>query len=87
MNKIIGIIEPFQKQQQIYIYKDNVKVDAVESTIDSLTKDITDLIKKYNISEINLKGPNKFTKKFGNEIFEFTKLNNDEENTIEIKYI
>lgn len=62
MNKIIGIIEPFQKQQQLYIYKDNVKVEAITTTLDTIVNDISDLIKEYEIEEVDLKGPDKFSK-------------------------
>lgn len=86
MNKIIGIIEPFQKQQQLYIYKDNVKVEAITTTLDTIVNDISDLIKEYAIEEVDLKGPDKFSKKFGKEIKE-SMLSKYSNSSIEIKYI
>ena len=86
MNKIIGMIEPFQQKQQLYIYKDNMKVDAVETTMDTLVEDISGLIKQYEVTEVDLKGPEKFSKKFGDEIKESMLLHYSN-SPVEIKYI
>lgn len=86
MNKIIGMIEPFQQIQILYIYQDNIKVDAVKTTMDDLVEDIIPLIKKYDVTEIDFRGPKKFSKKFGDEI-KNSMLSRYNNSSIEIKYI
>ena len=86
MNKIIGIIEPFFILQQLYIYKDNIKVEAITTTLDTITNDVSNLIEEYEIEEVDLKGPEKFSKKFGKEI-EKSMLSKYNNSSIKIKYI
>ncbi len=86
MNKIITMIEPFQKNQAIYIYKDGVKIDAIESDLDNLTISLSNVIEEYQIDKIGFVGPEKFTRKYGKDLEEniTTKFTNK---NIEIEYM
>lgn len=84
--KIIGILQPFDTKQIIYVYEDNNKIDIVETTMSDFSISVLDLINKYDILDINLAGPKQYTKKIGNDIKEqeITKYNNSQ---ITIKYL
>lgn len=57
MKKIIGIVNPFELKQDLYVYEDNVKIDAVQPNLDQLSKAIFALVEQYDIQEIAIKGP------------------------------
>ena len=84
--KIIGMLQPFDTKQIIYVYEGNNKIDVAEATIDNFATVVSSLANKYDILDINLAGPKQYTKKIGNDIKEqeITKYNNSQ---ITIKYL
>ena len=85
--KIIGMIQPFEIKQLIYVYEDNNKIDVVEATIDDFATVVSNLANQYGISDINLTGgPKQYTKRIGDKIKE-EGLTNYSNNQIEIKYL
>ena len=85
--KIIGMLQPFDTKQIIYVYEDNNKIDVVEATIDNFATVVSNLANKYGISDINLTGgPKQYIKKIGDQIKE-EGLTNYSNNQIEIKYL
>ena len=57
MKKIIGIINPFEFKQNLYVCEDNLKIDAIQPTLDQLKETIFALADKYEVEEIAIKGP------------------------------
>lgn len=68
MKKIIGIVNPFELKQDLYVYEDNVKIDAVQSNLDQLPKTIFALAERYDIQEIAIKGPRTYVNGLKNSI-------------------
>ena len=60
MKKIISIIQPFAFAQQIYVYEDGNKLDAATVGLDKLEYVILTIAEKFEITDIDLKGPSKF---------------------------
>lgn len=60
MKKIIGIIQPFVATQQIYVYEDGNKLDAATVGLDKLEYVILAVAERFEITDIDLKGPSKF---------------------------
>lgn len=70
MKKIIGVFNPFIVKQDFYLYEDGNKLDNVSYPIQGLTTKILEYAKENEVSEINLSGPNFYTKKFAKELQE-----------------
>ena len=80
MKKIIGIIRPFDVKQILYVYQDGNKLDNIQPTIDSIPEQVIQLAYKYEISQIDLSGPKRFTENIIKKIKqrEMTKYNKNE---------
>jgi hypothetical protein len=83
MVRLIGIINPFDAQQNMFVYEDSNKIDAETFEIDKINEIIFKLTKKYDTKEVSLAGSKQYLrgliKRFKEA--EFTKYN---ENTIQI---
>lgn len=85
MNKIVGVLRPFDVQQTFYVYEDGNVLEEARSTVDDIPALLFTLIQKYGVTEVTLSGPKQYSKgvaKAFNKATEtkFTK-------PIEIKYI
>lgn len=60
MKKIISIIQPFAFAQQVYVYEDGNKLDAATVGLDKLEYVILAIAERFEITDIDLKGPSKF---------------------------
>lgn len=86
MIKIVTILQPFTLQQNVYVYEDGNKLDAIQVNTDAVHETIANLVKQYNATEINFGGPAKYAKGIGNKVKE--KLLKDFSiDNIEINYI
>ncbi len=68
MKKIVGILRPFDYQQQLFVYEDGNKIDSIQSTVDSLPTTIIELSQKYEIIQIDLTGPKQYSKGISQKI-------------------
>lgn len=84
--KIIGLLQPFNLKQNIYVYEDGNKIEIIETEVDNFATEILQLINKYKVEDIELAGPKKYTKGIGTKIQE-EYLNNYSNNNLDIKYI
>lgn len=84
--KIIGILRPFDLDQNLFVYEDSNKIDAVKTTIENLNESLFALVEKYNIKQIDLTGPHQFLrgikKDFKEKEFEKYSIDNIEINLI-----
>ena len=87
MKKLIGMIEPFQVNQLLYVYEDGNKIDAIETDIDNFVKNAISLIKQYELTEMSIKGPKKYSKMLASQIQSSELLNYDNGNQIQINFI
>ena len=60
MKKIISIIQPFAFAQQVYVYEDGNKLDMATVGLDKLEYVILAIAERFEITDIDLKGPSKF---------------------------
>lgn len=60
MKKIVSIIQPFAFAQQVYVYEDGNKLDAATVGLDKLEYVILAIAERFEITDIDLKGPSKF---------------------------
>lgn len=84
--KIIGLLQPFDLKQNIYIYEDGNKIEIIETKVDNFTSEMLQLINKYKIEDIELAGPKKYTKGIGTKVQE-EYIKNYSNNNLNIKYI
>lgn len=84
--KIIGLLQPFDLKQNIYIYEDGNKIEIIETKVDNFTSEMLQLINKYKIEDIELAGPKKYTKGIGAKVQE-EYIKNYSNNNLNIKYV
>ena len=84
--KIIGLLQPFDLKQNIYVYEDGNKIEIIETKVDNFTSEILQLINKYKIEDIELAGPKKYAKGIGTKVQE-EYIKNYSNNNLNIKYI
>ena len=84
--KIIGLLQPFDLKQNIYVYEDGNKIEIIETKVDNFTTEILQLINKYKIKDIELAGPKKYAKGIGTKVQE-EYIKNYSNNNLNIKYI
>lgn len=84
--KIIGLLQPFDLKQNIYVYEDGNKIEIIETKVDNVISEMLQLINKYKIEDIELAGPKKYTKGIGTKVQE-EYLKNYSNNNLSIKYI
>lgn len=73
MIEIIGMIMPFESQQDFHVYKDNNKIDEFSiKGVNELPKQVIYHLADYKNEDImiRLKGPKAFSKKLGEGIKE-----------------
>lgn len=84
--KIIGLLQPFDLKQNIYVYEDGNKIEIIETKVDNFTSEMLQLINKYKIEDIELAGPKKYTKGIGAKVQE-EYIKNYSNNNLNIKYV
>lgn len=84
--KIIGLLQPFDLKQNIYVYEDGNKIEIIETKVDNFTSEMLQLINKYKIEDIELAGPKKYIKGIGTKVQE-EYIKNYSNNNLNIKYI
>lgn len=68
MKKIIGILRPFDMVKTLYVYENGNKIDMVTAPIEELDEAILTLCQKYEISQVDLTGPKKYTEGIKNKV-------------------
>ena len=86
MKKIVGMLQPFTLTQKVFVYEDGNKIDATSTTIDKIDTDILTFVEQYNITKIDLVGPQQFSRGIGKKLQE-TELAKYNTNTLEINYL
>lgn len=87
MRKLVGMLEPFQQVQYLYVYEDGNKIEIKESSVDEFIDNAVNLIKTYNITDIDIKGPKKYAKNFGDKIKNNLEILSYSNSNINITYL
>ena len=77
MKKIVGVLNPFDSTQSFYFYEDGNRIDRVTGAIDELPEKLITFAKMYNVSDVDVMGPDYFSKGIIKEInnYMITKYN------------
>ena len=86
MKKIVSVIKPFIINQNVFVYEDGNKVDAISVPLNDIQIILVDTATKYEATEIELIGPKKYLKGIVNKIEE-TEINKYNTNKLNIKII
>lgn len=85
---IITMVQPFMIDQQVIVYENGNKIDAIQCTVDDLPTTIADKANQYEITDIQIGGPRKYNKILGNKIAEeYLSKYSTKGKEIEIKFI
>lgn len=86
MKKIVSIIKPFILEQNIFVYEDGNKIDALSCNLNELPRTMLQLATQYELTNIELAGPVSYLKGIQKQIQEL-EMSTYETNNIEIKLI
>lgn len=62
MTKIVGIIQPFDNYQSLYVYEDGNKKGSVICNLKDIENSIINAVEKYNATEVDLHGSSQFNR-------------------------
>lgn len=71
MRKIITILQPFDLNQQIFVYENGQKIDAQKIETLSIPQGVCGLARQYEIKDIELGGPKQYARGIGKKITEY----------------
>lgn len=88
MKKVVVMIQPFTVSQDILVYEDGNKIDAISViNVDAVVPQLIAYTQKYNdIEQIAFVGAKHYNKIYGNK-FQESEMKEYGVNKIEIKYI
>ena len=68
MKKIIGILQPFDAMQKVFVYEQGHQINAKECSLEQLPNVLFTFADNYEIDTINLSGPSFFVDKIQQDI-------------------
>lgn len=86
MKKIIGVLRPFDRRQNFYVYEDGNRLEVKQPTIDEITDTIFVLCDKYSITQVDLTGPKQYNRGLKKKI-ELAEMQKYSENKLTINII
>ena len=86
MKKIIGVLRPFDRRQNFYVYEDGNKLDTKQPTVDEINETIFALCQKYEITQVDLTGPKQYNRGLKKKI-ELAEMQKYNENKLTINII
>ena len=86
MKKIIGVLRPFDRRQNFYVYEDSNRLETKQPTIDEINETIFALCQKYDIIQVDLTGPKQFNRGLKKKI-ELAEMQKYNENKLIINVI
>ena len=78
--KIVGVVRPFDKKQNFYVYEDGNKLAIATPTVDEINDTIFSFVDTYDVHQVDLVGPKQYLRGLGKKIkeAEFTKYSKNE---------
>ena len=61
-DKIVGVLRPFDRKQNFYVYKDGNKIDMISVILDEMNAEVLALAEKYEINRLDLTGPKQYAR-------------------------
>ena len=86
MKKIVSVIKPFIINQNIFVYEDGNKIDAVSVPLNNMQDILINKANKYEITEVELIGSKKYLNGIIKKIQE-EEMTQYKENKLNIKII
>lgn len=68
MKKIVGILQPFDMIQKVFVYDQGHQINAKECSLEDFPKVLFAFADNYEIDTINLSGPSFFVDKIQQDI-------------------
>lgn len=66
--KIVSLLKPFLFKQQIVVYDNGNKIEALNISLEDFNKSILELSNKYNIIDVELIGSKKYAEGIKNNL-------------------
>ena len=60
MDKIIGVVNPFDLYQKFYVYQNSECINSFQTELDKIPEAMLLVSKQYGINQINFAGPQDF---------------------------
>lgn len=86
MIKLVGMIQPFDAVQTLYVYENGNILEVVHPTLDNLPDAVFSLKDKYNANKLDLVGATRFSKGYQKKILE-EEVKRYSSNTLEINVL
>jgi hypothetical protein len=86
LDRIVAIVRPFDKMQYVHIYRDGECQCSHGIPMDQFDERLTELAAQYNLSTIDIAGPEAFTQKLKDDIEKYN-ITKYSENKLEINLI
>lgn len=86
MKKIVSVIRPFTIEQNIFVYEDGNKIDAISVQLNDIQNILVNTANKYEITEVELIGSKKYLNEIVKKVQE-EEMTQYKENKINIKII
>lgn len=84
MQKIVGVLQPFDLKQTFYIYQDGNKKDLITCKLEQIPQSLINFAQQNNIFNIELIGPKFFSKKIATNIRDYNINNYNQKLNIKI---
>ncbi len=62
MKKIVGVLRPFDRRQNFYVYEDGNRIDKISVTLEEMNESLFALAQKHDIMRIDLSGPKQYAR-------------------------
>ena len=87
MRKIITMLQPFAKNQNVVVYENGNKIALREVSIEDLPNEVSQLVIEYNVKQIDFIGAKQYAKGLGTKIQENELLKSNNQEDLIINYL
>ena len=60
--KIVGVLRPFDRRQNFYVYEDGNRIDKISVTLEEMNESLFALAQKHDVMRIDLSGPKQYAR-------------------------
>ena len=62
MKKIVAVLRPFDRKQNVYVFENGNKIANIQVTLDEFNNSIFSLNQQYEVNQVDLSGPKQFSR-------------------------
>ena len=62
MKKIVGVLRPFDYEQNFFVYEDGNKIDSANPAVDEINNVVFGFVEKYDVHQMDLAGPKQYSR-------------------------